>query len=799
MVKNHLVLHFRNLLKHKVYFLINVLGLTVALACGLLAIAFITDEYGFDKFHAQRENIYRLNKYNLNLQSGEKANTVVTSGLMGPTMKREFPEVVNVVRIMPWFDESIFGSDENNYKIDKLVFADDSFFEIFDFKLKIGNRDEALVQPLSVVLSESLARKLFPEEANPLGKTVQGIYNLDFIVTGIIEDSPRNSHIKYDVLVSWSTTLPEKGVLNFEFMNNWLGQTVYTYLLLDKQAQVASLNAKFEDFMRRNFPERADSYFLYLQPLKDIYLKSYDLKGNRSFSLGNIEFVTIFMITAIFLLLIACINYININTAKATQRHKEVGVRKVMGATKKQLIQQFMGESFIITTISLVAAILIVDLIIPSFNEITGKSLTFNQFIQWEVIMTIFALLVLISSIAGAYPSVYLSRFQPNTILRKAGKTKTSGHFLRELLTTFQFMVVMVLIVGAIFINKQINYLKDKDLGFKKENIMVLTMANNLATKWEAFKEALQQLPEIESIAACQASIGSGTYSTTVIPEGLTKPISAQIFRTDYNFIQTFGMSLVEGELFNEQLNANAAGLIINQSFANLIGWDSAIGKQVKFNENSPKYPIIGVVKDFHFNPVSTHEIDPVIMYIYPQNISHLNIRLSENNQAETIARIGDLWSKYESRFPFDYYFVNDWFNKQYGSHSQLLNIVSIFSLISVLIAGLGLYGLVAYTIEQRKREISIRKVFGASTKQITRMVNAKFMKLALIAVVLGSPIALYIIKNWLQNFPYQITVKPWVFVTIGMAITLFVLLIVSMHAFKAANNNPIATLRNDQ
>ncbi len=799
MVKNYFTLHFRNLLKHKVYFLINVLGLTVSLACGLLAIAFILDENGFDKFHTKKDNIYRLNKHNLNLQTGETTNTVVTSGQMGPTLKREFPEVLESVRIMPWFDESIFGTDDNNYKIDKLVFADASFFEVFDFDLKVGNKKTALSNPMSVILNESLAARLFPNEVNPVGQTVKGIYNLEFEITGIIEDAPRNSHIQYDVLVSWATTVPDVGPLNFSFMNNWLGQTVNTYLLLDQKARPVSVNAKFGDFMKRHFPERVDSYFLYLQPFNDIYLKSYNLLGSRSLKLGNAQFITIFIITAVFLLLIACINYININTAKATQRYKEVGVRKVMGASRMQLIQQFMGESFIITVIALIAAILLVDLSIPSFNVITGKSLSAEHFWQWEVVAAIIGLLVVISIIAGVYPSVYLARFQPNNILKKSSRNKVSGHKPREVLTIFQFMVVMVLIVGTVFIHKQINFLVDKDLGFNKENLMVLTMANNLATKWEAFKEELESNPNIESIAACQASIGSGTYSTTVIPEGINEKISVQIFRSDHNFIKTFGMQIVEGDAFNEKLNAASTGLIINETFANLIGWEKPIGKQIKFGENDPKYPIIGVVKDFHFNPLSTQEIDPVVMFIYPENIAHLNIRLSEHNRTETIEFIATTWSKYETRFPFDYYFVDNWFEEQYTEHSQLLSIVSIFSIISIIIAGLGLYGLVAYTIEQRKREISIRKVFGASTRQLTRLVNSKFLKLAFVAVLLGSPIAFFLIKNWLEDFPYKVTIVPWSFVMIGITITAFVLLIVSIHALKAANSNPITTLRNDQ
>jgi len=384
------------MLKYKAYLGINVLGLTVALACSILALAFINDELSFDKFHTKKNRLYRLNKKSLNLNTGVSKLTAENSGLMGPTILDEYPEVENITRIFPWWDDVVMSLGDKNIKVKDFLFVDSTFFDLFDFKLIKGDPKRALVTPSSIIITEDLAEKLFGND-EPIGQTVTGLQSLEYHVTGVVENPPRNSHIQYDALVSWSTTVPGIGPLPFNWMNNWYAQAIFTYVLTSEGANIEQLQSKFPDFMQRNFPDRADQYFLYLQPFQDIYLNSSDVTGIRNARLGSGLYVKTFSLTAIFVLLIACINYININTAKATKRAREVGIRKVLGASKKQLLLQFFGESFLITLLSGLLALFLADLAIPAFNELAGRYIPIGILLSTKILIPTFGIIAIVS------------------------------------------------------------------------------------------------------------------------------------------------------------------------------------------------------------------------------------------------------------------------------------------------------------------------------------------------------------------------------------------------------------------
>ncbi|MEM9389291.1 MAG: ABC transporter permease [Bacteroidota bacterium] len=797
MIFNYLKTLFRQAMKYKMYFMINVLGLSVAVVSVLLTSVFILDEYSYDQIHTKKTELYRLYKKNVSINDGTERFTSETSGLMGPTIVSDYPEAVNFTRLLPWFDETVVSYEGNDIFIEYPVFADSTFFELFDFSLLLGDPQLALVRPSTIVISESLAKKLFGDD-QPIGKTVRGLHDLPFEVTGVVEDAPKHSHIKYDALISWSTTTPDVGPLPYNFMNNWLGQTVLTYLHLTPDANASELEGKLPDMMQNYFPERADSYFLKLQPFEEVYLQSGNIDNSIRIAEGNQVYVKVFAFTALFILIIACVNYININTAKATKRAGEIGMRKVLGASKKQLISQFLGESAIITFLAACMALLLADLLLPSFSELVGKELQPDALFQTVILLVFLATILIVSFIAGIYPAFILSAFQPSSILTSSGKSRLTGNLPRQILTTFQFVIALVLIICTVLVFKQTKFMQGKDLGFDKEHILILNLNNAVEEKYETFKNRLLSHPDILKASVCQATIGSGTFGTTVIPEGEENQLSINIFRTDANFIETMGIEMAAGRAFDPLLSSDSGSVIINQTMAELLGWENPIGKTLKFSTNSPGIPILGVTKDFHFEGLNESKVRPVVMYNFPRNFRNVTVRLSGKNVSETIRYIEKVWNDYESRYPFDYYFADTWFDQKYKKEARLLDTITVFSTISILLACLGLYGLTAFTIEQRTKEIGLRKVLGATVSQLTFLLNKKFILLLLAAFLIAVPVVYYPMKEWLSGFPYQVEIGIAPFVLALTLTGIITLLAVSGQALKAAMMNPANTLKSE-
>lgn len=792
MLKNYLKITLRNLLKFRAYLLVNILGLSVGIACALLATVFILDESTFDQFHSDHEQIYRI------IRSSTAENGTVdwrcdVSGLMGPTAAADMPEVADAIRVLPWFGEDVLSFEQTHLKLHDQLFVDANFFEHFDFKLLQGNPETVLRDPGSIVLSTSVAEGLFGRQ-EPIGKTVLGVNGASFTVTGIVEDAPRNSHLQYNSLMSWSSTVPGTGQLSFNFTNNWLGQTVYTYLKLNEGTDTQLVSNKLHGLIKEHLPKRGSDYHYDLQAVADVYLGSDFINGNRRVRLGSAQFLNILGAIALFVLVIACLNYINITTSKATKRAQEIGVRKVLGANRSNLFAQFMGDSFILTLLSALIAVLLVDLFIPFFNELTGRYVTSNILLNGKVLLSLAALVVLVSFASGAYPATLLSALRPAATV-KGEKHSKKGAWARQSMIVFQFLLSTLMIIGAMVVYQQHQYLISKDLGFDKENVIVSNIGGNLPANYQAIQTELERHPDILNTAVCQAAMVTGTFGSTVIPEGSNDELDVAIFRVDVDFIDIWGLKMVEGRKFDANLSQAQSGVIVNQTFLDQMGWNEGTTHSLKFSASGSPVNIIGVVNDFNYGVLTDYTLGPVLMYLDNRK-SNLTVKTTGNNTEEVLAHMKATWETFESRLPFDYFFMEDYLENQYLTQSRFFKLITIFSAISIIIACLGLYGLTAFMIEQKTKEIGIRKVLGATVSHILLLINRQFVILILMALVLATPLGYYFAEQWLADFPYRITLGVLAFAVAALSIFSIAIFTTSHQAYRASKMDPVNSLR---
>lgn len=773
--------------------MVNVFGLSIGLACTILALVFVMDEYSFDDFHSKSEDIYRINKFYTN-DAGVTNKSAESSGLMGPQMLADFPEVKRFTRFQPWFDPQVISYGEKHISDENLAFTDSSFFQVFDFELVQGDPEEVLKNTKSIVLTESLAQKIFGTQ-NPMGEFIN-LFEIDFMVTGVMKDAPRNSHLQFSGLISWVTTLPSDGGLNFSFLNNWLAQVMNTYVELESGVNIEQLETKMADMLATHLPQRKDDYRLYLQHFPDIYLSSDDIQqGNFKLRLGSSNFVTIFNIIAVFVLLIAAVNYINISTAKAMRRGREVGVRKVLGAQKSQLFVQFVGEALFVSTLSGILAILIVDLSIPFFNEIADKHLTSSLLFKTPMVLLMIGVVLVTSFISGAYPALVLSSFKPSMVLKSGKGDVLKGGMLRKAMIVLQFSLASLMITCAIVVFDQNNFLVNKDTGLNAEQVIVVDINDGLARRADLLQTALEKHPDILNTSGSRATIGGGTYGTTVIPEGFENPIDIRFFRVDFDFIDVYGIDMVEGRAFDPEITTDRNGLVVNKAFIDFTNWEAGVEKTVKFSENGTGLPIIGVTEDFNYFGLNKSKIEPMVMYVdlAPTNLA---IKVSGNNMERVLTHIEDTYDSFESKYPLEYYFVDEWFARQYQNEQNFLKIITIFCVLSILISSLGLYGLVSYFIEQRVNEIGVRKVLGASIRSITLMINGHFIKLILLSLLISIPIAYWLMSSWLADFAYRIDLTLLPFALSAILVVIIALFTTNNQALKASRRNPVESIR---
>ncbi|MFO7446621.1 MAG: ABC transporter permease [Ignavibacteriaceae bacterium] len=802
MIKNYIKIALRNLLKYKTYSFINIVGLAIGIAACITILLFIQDDLGYDKYHEKADQIYRV--HTQGKLAGNELNMAVSPAPLGEAFVRDFPEVIHYTRFLP-NNNMLIRYKDNVFNETRFFWADSTTFEVFTMPFVKGNPKTALNQPHTVVLTETLAKKYFGDE-DPMDKVMNFEDGTPYTVRGVIKDSPPNTHFHYDMFAS---------VASIEAGRNpyFISSNFYTYIVLKKGASAEELQKKLPAFTDKyagpqlhqaigipfdELEKRGDSYGFYLTPLTDIHLHShldYEIEPN-----SDIKYVYIFSIIAVFILLIACINFMNLSTARSAMRSKEVGIRKVLGSNKAQLVKQFLIESILLAAIAIILAIMLVEFLLPSFSSIAGKELHTNYFDNPAAIPAMLLTILVVGLLAGSYPAFFLSSFQPVKVMK--GKNDGSKNsFLRSGLVVFQFAISIILFAGTFIVSDQLRYVQEKKLGFNKEHVLVIQRAWSLETSAQAFKDGLLKNPDIISVSNSNNLPGK-LFSQTIfrtedVAENQQFPLA--VMSTDHDFTRTMGIELSTGRYFSTEYPSDTVSVVLNENAVKYLGIKDAVGKRIILVganiEQSVAYNIIGVVKDFHYESLH-QEIRPLAIFYTPGQTSYLPVRLRADNIASAVSFIQSEWKKFVPGKPFEYFFLDDDFNNLYQAEHKTGQIFTSFSVLAIFIACLGLFGLAAFTAERKTKEIGIRKVLGASVSSILLLISKEFLKWLILANLIAWPIAYYFMNGWLQDFAYRIDISLWVFFISGITAIIIALVTVMLQAMKAAIADPVRSLK---
>lgn len=795
MLKNHIIIALRNLLRQKGFAIINILGLTIGLTVSALIILYIIHELGYDRFHDNAERIYRVAIHGE--ISGQELNVAVSSPPFGPALVNDFPEVIDYTRINPPQNILVtFG--EKSYYEDDILFADSSFFKLFTVPFIYGDPETSLEVSRSIVLTKSVATKYFGEEY-PVGKVLRYNDQTDLTVTGVCEDYPDNSHFTFQALISYSTLVEFNGEW---WMNTWGNFSMYNYIMLDEQANLESLRAKMPDFLIKYMSDEiqeADIRFeVDLQPVTSIHMHS-DLMaeiGNNS----DISYVYILTAITLFILILASINFMNLSTAKSANRAREVGIRKVVGSTRKHLVRQFIGESVIISLISLFIAFFLMELILPAFNTITGKDLDMMYILDWQLTLGFILLAVVVGIFAGSYPAFYLSAFNPLRVLQGRLKAGSSNSVLRNILVFIQFTVSIALIIGTVVIYKQLTFMREKDLGFEPGNVIVISLRNQETKgKAQVIKEKFLSYPNVLS-ASLTTGLPAGQLSGSgYFPEGYgdKDPWLIYGFSVDPDLIEkTLKMKVIDGRNFSSEFTTDSTAVLINEVLLKKLAWDDPIGKIIYSDRTTPTpYRIIGVVRDFHIQSLH-QQINPIMLRFMGGQPNYLIIKLLSDYTPLTLLALENAWEEINPDIPFDYQFLNERIDQFYTYEKKMGNILVYFTVFALFIAALGLYGLATFISEQRTKEIGIRKAMGSSTAKISYILSRDFAKPVLLANLVAWPAAWFSINKWLQNFSFKTDLALWIFPAAALLTLIIALITVNIQTIRAASANPVNSLR---
>jgi ABC-type antimicrobial peptide transport system permease subunit len=791
MLKNFFKIVFRNIKRHKTYSFINITGLSMGLTVFILAFLYIQHELSYDKFNRNADNIYRI-VFEQHFPN-QIIHSAVSPSPAGPTLKEELPEITNFSRYTIFFGEVLLAHNEKAFYESDGAYADPGFFEIFSIPFVKGNPKTALNKSNSVVLTENFAVKYFGEE-NPIGKTLKLENFYDLQVTGIIEDTPENFHLQFDFVVPF--ILLEQWGTNLEDWNNWAHQ--YTYVLLQEKVNLHYIDQKIANVLKKYTPSKEDK--LYLQPLTEIHLFS-DLSYDNYADRNDSSIIYTYAFIAFIVLFIACINFINLSTARSIKRSREIGLKKVVGANRLQLIIQFWGESLIFVSISFIIAIILIEFFLPIFNNISGKNLSINYFNN-ILIINFFSIMIFTAIIAGIYPAFFLSSVRPINAL-KGTFSLSSSEFgnrksrFRKALVIIQFSLSIVLIIASLTIHHQLNYLLTKKLGFDKENIIFAQIRGEVRRDYEILKEKLLLNSNILEMTA-GSSWSTININTTEDAnwEGKNTDETQVLYSSsvDFDFLSTFNIKLKQGRDFSKDFSTDTQNaFIINEKAVELMGFDSPVGQHLSFLDETGQ--IIGVIKDYHFLSLN-EKIEPLIMSIRTEWRNYVFIKIKSENISHTIEYIKNIWNNLAPDIPFEFTFLDDALNEQYFYVKQMRTIFFYFTCLAILISCLGLYGMVSFVAEQKTKEIGIRKVLGASILNVIGMLSNNFTLGLISANVIAWPIAYFGMNKWLQNFAYKTELEWWVFLLAGSIALLIAIITVSSQAIKAAIANPIESIR---
>jgi putative ABC transport system permease protein len=793
MLKNYFKIAFRNLWKHRVFSFLNIMGLTVGMTAAFLIFLYVRFELSYDSFNTRADRIYRV-------ICDIKTPTEILkasgpSWAVGPHIMQDFPQIEAAVRVSG--ASLLVRKGAIKFQEENSAFADSLFFKMFDFKLVSGNPNTALNEPLSIILSQTTAKKYFGNE-NPIGQTLLLTGDgLTAKVTGVMKDNPENSLIKSDMLVSMNT-LTRK--MNPGLDDQWGNYGSSCFLLLKPGSNPAILQSRLPAFLEKmngGEMKQLNMYpTLFLEPLKDVYLRS-TRDGSKT---GNINNVYIFSIIAAFILLIACINFINLTTARSAERAKEVGIRKVVGAGKPQLASQFVGESVLLCIISFLFTVGLAALLIPSFNHLAGKTISHGIFENWNYLLLLFLASVGIGLLAGIYPALVLSAYQPIMVLKGRFATGAKGAPLRKALVISQFTISVGLIIATLVVGRQLNFMQQQDLGFSKDQMLVLNSNGDPGRK--AFEESVRSLPGVKSAAMSSSVPGGGNpaaYSKIENVKGEMQIANLDLYFVDFDYIPQYKMRVLAGRSFSRDFGTDTTqAMVLNEAAIKLFGYHSpkeAVGK--RFSQWGREGKIIGVVKDFHFTSLQ-EDIKPLSMRIEPDGCELVSLNVSTANLPSTISAIENKWKQYIPNRPFSYFFLDEFFDKQYRSEQRFGKLFLNFAILAIFISCLGLLGLASYSTIQRTKEIGIRKVMGASVPNIVALLSTDFVKLVLISFFIAAPLSWYFMHRWLQDFAYRINISWWIFAVSCLLAILIAVTTISFQAIRAAIANPVKSLRSE-
>jgi len=803
MFKNYIKVALRNISRNKLYSFLNIAGLAIGIACCVLILLYIQDELSFDRFHEKADRIYRVNSHFIIPE--RTMNFATTAHVQGPMFKAEYPEVETYARFSSYGSRKVIRYKENTFYEEKFIYAENTLFDVFSFKLIKGNSKDALVKPNSLVITEEIAEKYFGNE-DPLGKDLRVNIDSLFKVTGVMENVPKTSHIRPDFFASFSTLkLEPSGNAAQDMLSN---VDYHTYILLREGGDYKEFEQKLvgyiDKYLSATLKALGGSASLEMQPLTSIYLHS-NVDGELERT-SDISYIYLFSGIGLFILLLACLNFMNLATARSANRAKEVGLRKVVGAHRRQLIKQFLGESMILTFIAIILSLLLVSLTMPIFQDISGKDLAVNVFSNPVLLIGLLGLFFIVSLIGGSYPAFFLSAFRPVEVLQGKFKRGAKRSILRISLVSFQFTVSIVLIIGTLMVSKQLNYVRNKRLGYDKDHVVGLRIRNpETQKKYEVIKNELLRHPNILNSSASAnlplERVAFSAHHAVGKPEDELIVLSVQII--DEDFLDTYEMEIAQGRNFSKEYPTDPdEAIMVNEAAVKKLGWqDNPINKEIEMFTSLTtrrKFRIVGVVKDYHFQSLH-EEIQPLILYNAPPyegNYNRISVRVRPENIRETIGFLESKWAEFDSQYPLEFVFVDDQFDSLYRAEERLGQLFGYFTALAIVIGCLGLFGLTSFTAEQRTKEIGIRKVLGASVSSIIMLLVREFTKWVLLAVVIAWPIGYFVMKNWLQNFHYRTSLGFATFMLAAVLALIISLITVSYQSIRAALANPADSLR---
>jgi putative ABC transport system permease protein len=804
MVKNYLLIAFRNAWRNKGYTLINLLGLAIGICSSIIILLFVLDELSYDRHNEHFDDIYRI-CIRGKIQ-GNELEAALSNAPMGATLKGDFAEVEEFTRLFTFDGDPIVRYEEQVFIEENFYYADSTFFDVFTAPAVFGDPGEMLNRPNTVVLTEEIARKYFGNE-DPVGKMLKvGQREENFEVSGVVKGFPENSHFRFNMLGSMTS-------IYLADVTQWLGNNNYTYIRLQEDFEADQLEAKFPELVNlhmgpqleeilgltmEEFFAAGNTYGYFLEPLKDIHLKS-DLQFEINPG-GSHASVIIFSVIAVFLIIIASINFMNLATASAAKRATEVGIRKVAGAEKGRLVWQFLTESFLITLLALILAIVLVELFLPAFNNLAGKRLDLIAIGPWKLLLGMLVIGLYVGIAAGSYPAFFLSSFRPAEVLKSGAMRGIRGSLLRRALVTFQFIITIVLFISTMVVNRQMNYMLSKDLGFDKENLVVIDRVYVLDTQIDAFRQELLKNPSILQASLSSAVPGGLIGDNAYLPEGAATDETHAInnIMADWNFLETYGLELVEGRWFQEDIPTDSFTIVLNESAVKALSFEDPLNESLltSFGDNTnDPYRIIGVVKDFNFQSLH-QDIRPLVIQFNRGNNYQLSVRISGNQTGETLAYIEKVWSSFMEQQPIHMTFLEEDLALLYGNDEKTAIVFSIFAVLAIFIAALGLLGLASFSAAQRTKEVGIRKAMGASISSVLITLSKEFIWLILLATLAAWPLGYFFMKDWLQDYPIRINLEAQVFIVSTTIAFLIAAITILLRVYQAASTNPVQSLR---